>query len=167
MTKVEIFNHDGRIHGFSVSGHSGYAEEGSDIVCAAVSAAVTFAECTINDVLGNHANTKVKEEEPRITLTLPAACDDEDAVQAYEVLKDYIVHVHCKDRNVDPALTGEHRYNRGLLAAAVGSGYLPMKEILDRLKESGYEDYLAIEHFNAADQVAFMEQSAAFLQQYL
>ena len=82
MTKVEIFNHDGRIHGFSVSGHSGYAEEGSDIVCAAVSAAVTFAECTINDVLGNHANTKVKEEEPRITLTLPAACDDEDAVQA-------------------------------------------------------------------------------------
>ena len=70
MTKVEIFNHDGRIHGFSVSGHSGYAEEGSDIVCAAVSAAVTFAECTINDVLGNHANTKVKEEEPRITLTL-------------------------------------------------------------------------------------------------
>ena len=32
MTKVEIFNHDGRIHGFSVSGHSGYAEEGSDIV---------------------------------------------------------------------------------------------------------------------------------------
>ena len=35
-----------------------------------------------NDVLGNHANTKVKEEEPRITLTLPAACDDEDAVQA-------------------------------------------------------------------------------------
>ena len=83
------------------------------------------------------------------------------------LLKDYIVHVHCKDRNADPALTGEHRYNRGLLAAAVGSGYLPMKEILDRLKESGYEDYLAIEHFNAADQVAFMEQSAAFLQQYL
>lgn len=34
------------------------------------------------------------------------AYSDEDAVQAYEVLKDYIVHVHCKDRNVDPALTG-------------------------------------------------------------
>ena len=82
MTKVEIFNQDGRINGFSVSGHSGYGEEGSDIVCAAVSAAVQFAECTINDVLGNHANTKVREDEPRITLTLPATCDDEDAVQA-------------------------------------------------------------------------------------
>ena len=95
------------------------------------------------------------------------AFSDEDVSYAAWLLKDYIVHVHCKDRNADPALTGEHRYNRGLLAAAVGSGYLPMKEILDRLKESGYEDYLAIEHFNAADQVAFMEQSAAFLQQYL
>ena len=82
MTKVEIFNQDGRISGFSVSGHSGYAEEGSDIVCAAVTTAVKLAECTINDVLGNHANTRVKEDEPRITLTLPAVCDDEDAVQA-------------------------------------------------------------------------------------
>lgn len=82
MTKVEIFNQNGRINGFSVSGHSGYAEEGSDIVCAAVSTAVTFAECTINDVLGNHANTRVNEDEPRVTLTIPATCDDEDAVQA-------------------------------------------------------------------------------------
>lgn len=82
MTKVEIFNHDGRINGFSVSGHSGYAEEGSDIVCAAVSSAVQFAECTINDVLGNHANVKMNQDEPRATLTLPVACDDEDAVQA-------------------------------------------------------------------------------------
>ena len=82
MTKVEIFNQNGRISGFAVSGHSGYAEAGSDIVCAAISSAVKFVECTINDVLGNHANTKVNETEPRITLTLPAVCDDEDAVQA-------------------------------------------------------------------------------------
>ena len=61
MTKIEVFNHDGRINGFSVSGHSGYAEAGSDIICAAVTTAVRFAECTINDVLGNHANSKVDE----------------------------------------------------------------------------------------------------------
>ena len=82
MTKVEIFNHDGRINGFSVSGHSGYAQEGSDIVCAAVSSTVQFAECTINDVLGNHVNVKTNPDEPRVTLTLPAVCDDEDTVQA-------------------------------------------------------------------------------------
>ena len=99
MTKVEIFNHDGRINGFSVSGHSGYAEEGSDIVCAAVSSAVQFAECTINDVLGNHANVKMNQDEPRVTLTLPAACDDEDAVQA--VLTGFMLTM-CSLRDDNP-----------------------------------------------------------------
>ena len=73
---------DDRITGFSVSGHSGYAEAGSDIVCAAISAAVTMAEATINDVCGAKAKVRVNEEDARITLTLPASCDEEDAVQA-------------------------------------------------------------------------------------
>ncbi|MGM9556942.1 MAG: ribosomal-processing cysteine protease Prp [Oscillospiraceae bacterium] len=82
MTRVEFFNQNGRINGFCCAGHSGYAEEGSDIVCAAVSTAVKFAEHTINDVLGEHAKTRVNEDEARITLTLPATCEEEDAVQA-------------------------------------------------------------------------------------
>ena len=82
MTRVEFFNQNGRISGFCCAGHSGYAEEGSDIVCAAVSTAVKFAEHIINDVLGEHAKTRVNEDEARITLTLPAACEEEDAVQA-------------------------------------------------------------------------------------
>ena len=82
MTRVEFFDQDGRINGFVVSGHSGYAEAGADIVCAAVSTAVKLVECTISEVLGNRVKTKVNEEEARITLTLPAACEDEEAVQA-------------------------------------------------------------------------------------
>lgn len=82
MTSIKFFNENGRITGFCCSGHSGYAEAGADVVCAAVSAAVKFAEATINDVLGAHAKTKVNEAEAEITLTLPAACEDEDAVQA-------------------------------------------------------------------------------------
>ncbi len=82
MTTVEFFDQDGRISGFSVSGHSGYSEAGTDIVCAAVSSAVTFAEATITDVLGVKTKTKVNEAEARITLTLPASCEEEDAVQA-------------------------------------------------------------------------------------
>ena len=73
---------DDRITGFSVSGHSGYAEAGSDIVCAAISAVVTMAEATINDVCGAKAKVRVKEEDAKITLTLPTSCDEEDAVQA-------------------------------------------------------------------------------------
>ena len=71
-----------RITGFCVSGHSGYAEAGTDIVCAAISTAVTMAEAIINDVCGAKAKVRVKEEDARITLTLPASCDEEDAVQA-------------------------------------------------------------------------------------
>ena len=72
-----------RITGFSVSGHSGYAEAGSDIVCAAVSAVVTMAEATINDICGAKAKVRVREQEnARITLTLPASCDEEEAVQS-------------------------------------------------------------------------------------
>ena len=74
---------DDRITGFSVSGHSGYSEAGSDIVCAAVSAVVTMAEATINDVCGAKAKVRVREQEnARITLTLPASCDEEESVQA-------------------------------------------------------------------------------------
>ena len=82
MTRCEFFTEDERITGFSVSGHSGYAEAGSDIVCAAVSAVVTMAEATINDVLGAKAKVRVKDEDARITLTLPAVCEEEEAVQA-------------------------------------------------------------------------------------
>ena len=73
---------DDRITGFSVSGHSGYSEAGSDIVCAAISAVVTMAEATINDVCGARAKVRVKDEDARITLTLPTSCDEEETVQS-------------------------------------------------------------------------------------
>ena len=82
MTKCEFFTEEDRITGFSVSGHSGYAEAGADIVCAAISAIVTMAEATINEVCGAKAKVRVKNEEARVTLTLPTSCDEEEAVQA-------------------------------------------------------------------------------------
>ena len=82
MIKCEFFMENDRITGFSVSGHSGYAEAGSDIVCAAVSAIVTMAEATINDVCGAKAKVRVGEDEARITLKLPKSCDEEETVQA-------------------------------------------------------------------------------------
>ena len=82
MTRCEFFTEGDRITGFSISGHSGYAEAGSDIVCAAISAVVTMAEATINDVCGAKAKVRVGEDEARITLKLPKSCDEEESVQA-------------------------------------------------------------------------------------
>ena len=41
-----------------------------------------MAEATINEVCGAKAKVRVKEEDARVTLTLPASCDEEEAVQA-------------------------------------------------------------------------------------
>ena len=82
MIKCEFFTEDDRITGFTVSGHSGYEEAGKDIVCAYVTAVVTMAEATINDVCGAKAKVRVKDEQARITLTLPVSCDEEETVQA-------------------------------------------------------------------------------------
>ena len=82
MTRCEFFTENDRITGFSVSGHSGYGSAGSDIVCAAVSAVVTMAEATINDVCGAKAKVRVKDADARVSLTLPASCDEEESVQA-------------------------------------------------------------------------------------
>ena len=82
MTTITFRSQGSRITGFDVQGHSGYAEAGSDIVCAAISAAVAMAEATINDVCGAKAKVRVKEEDARITLTLPTSCDEEESVQA-------------------------------------------------------------------------------------
>ena len=82
MTKCEFFTENDRITGFRVSGHSGYAEAGADIVCAAVTAVVTMAEATINEVCGAKAKVRVKEEQASISLTLPVSCDEEESVQA-------------------------------------------------------------------------------------
>lgn len=37
MTNIQIFKKKGNILGFIVSGHSGYASSGNDIVCSAIS----------------------------------------------------------------------------------------------------------------------------------
>ena len=71
MTTVQFRMEGGRITGFDAVGHSGYAEEGTDIVCAAVTSAVRLAECAVNDVLGLEAAVKVRQKDAYLSLKLP------------------------------------------------------------------------------------------------
>ena len=76
MTTV-VFRMEGdRITGFEAKGHSGYAEAGADIVCAAVTSAVRLVEATVNDVLGLAASVKVRERDASISLSLPGGLDE-------------------------------------------------------------------------------------------
>ncbi len=61
MTKVYIFKKNDKICGFQVKGHTGYAEEGQDIVCASVSTATQMAALGLREVLGLEVEVQVRE----------------------------------------------------------------------------------------------------------
>ena len=71
MTSVIFHTVEDRIIGFDAQGHSGYGEEGEDIVCAAVTSAVRLVEATVNDVMGLCASVKVDQKTAAISLRLP------------------------------------------------------------------------------------------------
>ena len=71
MTTVTFLTEGKRIIGFDAKGHSGYAEAGSDIVCAAITSAIRLVEATVNDVMGLCAAVKVNQRDTTISLRLP------------------------------------------------------------------------------------------------
>ena len=71
MTTVTFRSEGGRITGFEMEGHSGFAPQGEDLVCAALTSAVRLTECTVNDVLGLAASVKVRERDASVSLRLP------------------------------------------------------------------------------------------------
>lgn len=87
-------------------------------------------------------------------------------LEAFGMLRDKIVHVHCKDRSLDEkqncgftkAVDG-----RLLYPAAVGSGCVKMADIVDTLESSGFEGIYTIEHFGAENQMEYIRSSADWL----
>lgn len=59
---------NGKPAGFTIQGHSGAAQSGQDIVCAAVSSAAYMAVNTITDILGCQVNAQVDSGLMKISL---------------------------------------------------------------------------------------------------
>ena len=93
MTTVTFHRADRRIDGFSAKGHSGYAEEGGDIVCAAVSAAAGLVECTVNEVLGLGAAVKVRPKTASISLKLPSGLSQANEHTCQNLLTGMMVYL--------------------------------------------------------------------------
>ena len=92
MTTVSFHMEGERIAGFTVKGHSGYAEAGADIVCAAVTSAVRLTECAVNDVLGLEASVKVREKDASISLQLPGGLSADNEAPVQTLLTALMVH---------------------------------------------------------------------------
>ena len=72
MIKIIIEREDDdRIKSISSAGHSGYAESGSDIVCASVSVLLQNAEKTFEEILDIDTFYTVNENKPSLSITLP------------------------------------------------------------------------------------------------
>ena len=88
MITAKFMTDHGQTVGFAVSGHSGYAEAGSDIVCAAVSSAVGLCECAITDVIGAAAKVTVDPESAAVQLRL-----SEDSPAARDMISALMLHL--------------------------------------------------------------------------
>ena len=77
MIKAEIYYTEGKITGFFVRNHSDYDVEGSDIVCAAVSALVYSALGTIDELV-KEVDYIEDEEEVVIGFNVPENCSKKD-----------------------------------------------------------------------------------------
>lgn len=99
----------------------------------------------------------------------------DDILEAQQVFRDRVRHVHLKDRYLpaqvegeipaqrlagDPAtaVTGEVMY-----PCAVGHGHIPMETVLDELVRWRYEGIMTIEHFGAASYAEAIKDSVDWL----
>ena len=71
MTKVRVKRRGGVVAGVTCKGHTGYAEEGEDIVCAAVSSVVQTAVLGLMRLAGIDVEYKVDEKEGFLSATIP------------------------------------------------------------------------------------------------
>lgn len=86
MIKVDFFG-TSPVMGFHISGHSDYAAEGSDIVCAAVSSAAYMTANTITDVI--KATPKLRVSDGDMYLKL----DISDAHKSSSILQGFVLHM--------------------------------------------------------------------------
>ena len=59
MIKVTFFKKGESFTGFEISGHSGFAEEGADVVCSAVSSAAYMTANTLTEIVGITADIEL------------------------------------------------------------------------------------------------------------
>lgn len=76
MTKVVFFRHDGNFYGFRETGHTGYGDEGYDILCASISSMTMFIINAINSVFEGELDYSIDEEATEITVQSSSALPD-------------------------------------------------------------------------------------------
>ena len=82
---------EGRIRKFKLMGHSDYAEEGKDIVCAAVSAIVQTAAMGISDIA--NIDMEYSQKEGYVSLSLPQDLSTQQMRDAHVILETMLIGI--------------------------------------------------------------------------
>lgn len=117
MTTVTFYRSDDTVWGFTSDGHSGYAEEGSDIVCAAISSMSLLVVNAIEEDYGVPVRYAADPEIPRLSMAVPSLIggDLREAVrfavvgllhayrrQLFELAGDYPEYIRVVTEKKDP-----------------------------------------------------------------
>lgn len=85
MIKITIIKNCDNVTAISCEGHSGYADSGSDIVCASVSVLVQNAQKTLEEILNINSKFIIDENLPYLSIELPKL-EGEKSKQAYLIM---------------------------------------------------------------------------------
>ncbi len=83
------YSKNGALTGFNIKGHSGYAESGSDIICASVSSAAYMVANTIMEIMGVKADARV-DDSGEMTVIIP----EESADKTNDILQGLKLHIN-------------------------------------------------------------------------
>ena len=87
MIRATFYKEEELFKGFEIKGHSGYADEGEDIICASVSSAAYMAANTVTDIIKAEADITVDDGYMKFSVD-----GDDDFIQV--VLKGLFLHVN-------------------------------------------------------------------------
>ncbi len=93
MTKIVFHKQGEDFVRIESNGHTGYAERGEDVVCAAISALIQGAALGIREVAGVKAKYRVNEEKGSLLLELPSDLGEEKRHDCNVILKTLLVSV--------------------------------------------------------------------------
>ena len=91
MTKLVFFRSGGVFYGFEEQGHTGYGEEGDDVLCAALSAMTMLIINTVEVAYASSVDFTIDEENK--TYTFVVAAENTKAVFGYEIATDVSVKI--------------------------------------------------------------------------
>lgn len=90
----------------------------------------------------------------------------QDALEAFEILKDRLSHCHIKDRRLTPLSENDKGSltldGKMVYPSPAGDGILRVEECLTAVKKRGYDDYIAIEHFGTDEHWEYMCRDASW-----